>query len=128
MYSRCQACNFLRASVKSSNPCTFRHSSRSVPLNDSIQALSVGFPVREEDDRRWLFDLINDPDEQVNLVDRAEFEDVMNNFDERILEHMEATGDRWDLEPEFPPPDYISHEDAAVLHGGELLDQAVIVP
>ena len=52
----------------------------------------------------------------------------MNNFDERIREHMEATGDRWDLEPEFPPPDYISHEDAAVLHGGELLDQAVIVP
>ena len=84
--------------------------------------------VREEDDRRWLFNLINDPDEQINLVDRAEFEDVMNAFDERIREHMDATGDRWDLEPAFPPPDYISHEDAATLHGGELLDQAVIVP
>jgi hypothetical protein len=47
LYSFCQACIVDLASVKSVNQCTFKHSSRKLPLNDSIKALSVGFPGRE---------------------------------------------------------------------------------
>ena len=84
--------------------------------------------VCEEKQRKLLFDLKNDPHEQVNLLDDPQYNDLMDGFDERIKDHMEATGDRWELEPDFPPPDYITHEDAALLLKGELLDRATVVP
>jgi hypothetical protein len=30
------------------NQCAFKHSARNLPLNDSMKALSVGFPGREK--------------------------------------------------------------------------------
>ena len=41
-------CGPTRASSIARNPLTFRHSSRNVPLNDSIIALSTGFPGYEK--------------------------------------------------------------------------------
>lgn len=46
MYSWRQCSIFCRASSSDRNQLTLRHSSRKLPLNDSISALSVGFPDR----------------------------------------------------------------------------------
>ena len=54
MYSCLQASMSCLASVSVANQCTSKHSARSVPLNDSTYALSVGFPGREKSIRTWL--------------------------------------------------------------------------
>ena len=46
MKSRRHASSLARASSRDKNQCVFRHSSRSRPLNDSTNALSVGLPGR----------------------------------------------------------------------------------
>jgi hypothetical protein len=43
-----QASHFSRASSRHMNQCAFRHSVRSFPLYDSMNALSVGLPGREK--------------------------------------------------------------------------------
>lgn len=52
----------------------------------------------------------------------------MDEFDERIAAHMDATGDDWDLRCEFPPPGFLSHEEAAERLRKELLPRAIAVP
>jgi hypothetical protein len=54
LYSRLQASMTCLASVSVANQCTSKHSARSVPLNDSTCALSVGFPGREKSICTWL--------------------------------------------------------------------------
>ena len=48
LYSLLQSSKFDFASSSLSNQCVFKHSSRSLPLNDSTKALSVGLPGREK--------------------------------------------------------------------------------
>lgn len=43
-----QSSSFTRASSGLMNQCVFKHSARSLPLNDSIKLLSVGLPGREK--------------------------------------------------------------------------------
>ncbi len=81
--------------------------------------------VRDQDGPKWLFDLRVDPDENHNLVCQAAYSDVLYGLDDWVLKRMLDTGDDWNQEHEFPPPDFVTHKDAAKRHG-RLLDQAVI--
>ena len=84
--------------------------------------------VREEDRRNLLIDEQNDPLEDQNIVQDASKVDLMDSLDRRIFDIMEKTGDDWRLEMSFPPPDFVSHRDAARLHGEELEQRAIVVP
>src|SRR5256885_2773285 len=48
LYSSLNAWIFCFASSSERNQLTFKHSSRKLPLNDSMNGLSVGFPGREK--------------------------------------------------------------------------------
>ncbi len=48
LYSLHQCSIFSLASSSVGNQCAFRHSARNFPLNDSMDALSVGLPGREK--------------------------------------------------------------------------------
>ena len=48
LYSARQASHLHRASARLKNQEAFRHSARNEPLNDSMNALSVGLPGREK--------------------------------------------------------------------------------
>lgn len=84
--------------------------------------------VRKPERRKLLFDLENDPQELNNLIADTHYDALMAEFDRRIDEHMASTDDGWNLELDFPPPDFITHEDAAVRLENELLKKAVILP
>ena len=51
--------------------------------------------MRRKDHRALLFDQRNDPDEQLNLVDDQTYVLLMDEFDQQLSVHMEATGDDW---------------------------------
>lgn len=84
--------------------------------------------VRQPSRRKFLFDQNADPNELNNLVDKVEYGALMDAFDARIRDHMEATGDEWDLHLNFPPPDFLTHDEAAHYLENELLPRAVLVP
>ena len=52
----------------------------------------------------------------------------MDKFDAQITAHMAATGDAWELHLNFPPPDFLTHEDAKDQLVNELLPRAILVP
>src|ERR1041384_1480709 len=54
LYSSLNNLIFSFASSSERNQLTFRHSSRKLPLNDSMNGLSVGFPGREKSSVTWL--------------------------------------------------------------------------
>src|ERR1700754_571275 len=54
LYSSLNNLIFSFASASERNQLTFRHSSRKLPLNDSMNGLSVGFPSREKSSVTWL--------------------------------------------------------------------------
>lgn len=83
--------------------------------------------VREENRRFLLFDERIDPLEDHNLASDPSKSDVMDALDARLYEIMETTGDAWRKEMSFPPPDFVSHQDAARLHGEELEQRAIVV-
>lgn len=68
--------------------------------------------VRKEDHPIYLFDQLADPDEQNNLVDSPELANVRAQLDNRVQQNMQETGDAWDLEMDFPPPDFMTHAEA----------------
>ncbi len=67
--------------------------------------------VRTEKGPKLLIQLKDDPFELNNLVDRLEYAEIMKEFDKKIDEHMNKTGDRWDIEAIVFPSDYTSHEE-----------------
>ncbi|MBU2643810.1 sulfatase [bacterium] len=71
--------------------------------------------VRTEKRRKLLINLIEDPFELNNLVDREEYFELMAEFDNNIDDHMRKTGDRWDIEIVVPPSDYTTHEEGVRL-------------
>ena len=83
--------------------------------------------VRHKDVRVMLYDVRNDYHEQDNLVDDPSLESLMDGFDTRIADHMEATGDDWDIAAEFPPPDFVTHAEAKAFLENELLPKAITV-
>lgn len=84
--------------------------------------------VRHKDQRFMLYDLQNDYHEQTNLVASGSHASLMDDLDARIDSHMAATGDDWDMAADFPPPDFLTHEEAKVIHERELLPNATVVP
>ena len=83
--------------------------------------------VREPDGPYLLFDLRNDPHEETNLVGDPRHSETMAELDRRVTRNMMDTGDDWDPEHDSPPPDFVTHEDAAQIHG-DLLGRAIVVP
>jgi arylsulfatase A-like enzyme len=84
--------------------------------------------VRKPDRPKFLFDLEKDPDEMNNLINNEKYKTVMEEFDKVIEKHMKETGDDWDLEADFPPPDFLTHEDADVYLEKEVLQKAIVKP
>ena len=82
--------------------------------------------VRDRDGPRMLFDLWKDPDENNNLVADPEYSRTMSKLDRWVLERMKDTTDNWEQEHSFPPPDFISHSDAARAHG-LMLEGAIVL-
>lgn len=81
--------------------------------------------VRDKGAPRWLFDLQTDPDEETNLIDHSDYATQQSELDAWVIGRMSETGDNWDQEHSFPPPDFVTHKDAAEEHG-RLLERAVI--
>src|SRR5215213_9147096 len=54
LYSSLNNWIFSFASSNERNQLTFKHSSRKLPLKDSMNGLSVGFPGREKSNVTWL--------------------------------------------------------------------------
>ena len=84
--------------------------------------------VRHKNERVMLYDERADFDEQHNLVGDAHYESLMDELDERISAHMQATGDDWDMAADFPPPDFLTHAEAKEHLESVLLPSAIHVP
>lgn len=81
--------------------------------------------VRDRYGARMLFDLKADPNEDNNLVNRREYAGIQLGLDTWVLDRMTETGDDWDKEHAFPPPDFVTHKNAAKEHG-RLLANAIV--
>ena len=84
--------------------------------------------VRQPNRRKFLFDQNADPHELNNLADSTEHKALMDAFDADIAAHMEATGDDWEMHANFPPPNFLTHEQAKSHLVNELLPNAIEVP
>jgi hypothetical protein len=67
--------------------------------------------VRTKEGPKLFFDLQNDPAESKNLVKSQSRQQEIADFDRLLESHMRATGDDWDIEAIYPPPDYQTHEE-----------------
>lgn len=83
--------------------------------------------IRQPDRRKLLFDQLADPNELNNLADSPLHQTLMDEFDEIITKHMQDTGDDWDLHLQFPPPDFLTHEEAHDHLQNVLLPKAIDV-
>jgi len=63
--------------------------------------------VKQPNRRKMLFDQNADPRELNNLVEMTQHQNLMDEFDQRIADHMQKTGDNWDIAADFPPPGFI---------------------
>ncbi|MBN2449905.1 MAG: sulfatase [Lentisphaeria bacterium] len=81
--------------------------------------------VRRQDGPIALHDLTTDPLEQCNRVDDPACAAARAELDARLLGQMAETGDDWSIEAVFPPPDFMSHEEAPAYHR-ELLRRVVV--
>ncbi len=84
--------------------------------------------VRQQNRRKMLFDQNADPHELNNLAHRSDLENLMDEFDRQISDHMQQTGDDWEIAADFPPPGFLTHEAAKVHLETELLPTAIEVP
>jgi arylsulfatase A-like enzyme len=86
--------------------------------------------VRQPNRRKLLFNQKTDPHELHNLIDsnNDDHRKVMDAFDQQIDEHMRQTGDDWQIAADFPPPGFLTHEQAKVHLETELLPIAIEVP
>jgi len=83
--------------------------------------------VRQPKRRKMLFDLKNDPDELNNLVDDLAYSSIMDDFDKKIESQMKETGDDWELHLNFPPENFLTHEESKKFLEDELLKNAISV-
>ena len=83
--------------------------------------------VRQPKRRKLLFDQIADPDELINLVDDPKYSQLMDQFDAQIDAHMQATGDKWEMHADFPPPDFLTHEEGKRYIDDVLMPSAIVV-
>ena len=84
--------------------------------------------VRKADRPLYLFDQNNDRFETQNLVNDPAYADVQSQLDARLLENMDATGDDWNLEMDFPPPNFMTHGEAHRYLLEEIKPRAIEVP
>ncbi len=84
--------------------------------------------VRHKSERVMLHNARDDFHELDNLVSHPDYSELMDSLDDRIASHMEATGDDWDMAADFPPPDFLTHDEAKVFLENELLPNAIHVP
>ena len=82
--------------------------------------------VRQPSRRKLLFDQRADPDELNNLVADPQHNKLMDRFDGRVEAFMRSTGDDWEMHMDFPPADFLTHEDAKRHLEEELLPRAII--
>ena len=83
--------------------------------------------VRNRGGPTALYDLDADPSEMRNLVGSTGFLEEINRLDCMLVEHMDRTGDAWEIAADFPPPDYHSYEEGD-RNVDELLKHAIIEP
>lgn len=83
--------------------------------------------VRTADGPKVLFDLEEDPLEMSSVVNSPAYAQVIEELDARVLEHMERTGDSWEIEAHFPPPDFQTHAEGDECRR-QLLKRAIVEP
>ena len=83
--------------------------------------------VRQPTRRKLLFDQNADPDELNNLVDDLQYSALMDRFDAQLEKHMQETNDDWEMHLDFPPADFLTHEDAKRFIEEELMRNAIVV-
>ena len=83
--------------------------------------------VRNPDGPTALFDLKQDPLEVDNLVDVPAYRATIERLDRALVEHMERTGDGWDIQAQFPPSDFQTHQEGAA-YVEELVERAIVEP
>ena len=88
--------------------------------------------IRQPNRRKLLFDQNADPDEMHNLVESHNINDkhkaLMDDFDSQIETHMAIHNDEWEIHADFPPPAWMTHEQAKEYLENELLPKAIEVP
>ncbi len=84
--------------------------------------------VRQPNRRKFLFNQQTDCHELHNLADDPDHSAVMDAFDTEIAEHMSATEDDWQMHADFPPPGFLTHEEAHRHLIEDLLPNAIEVP
>lgn len=84
--------------------------------------------VRKKERPLYLFDQIGDPNELINLVNDPAYAAIQAQLDARVLRNMEETGDGWDLEMSFPPPNFVSREEANRYLVEAIIPSAIEVP
>jgi len=84
------------------------------PENFPIPERGVRTPdwlyVRKHDAPLVLYDLRSDPLESKNLIGSPQHQPVIKELDHQLSEHMDQTGDDWQIEAKFPPQDYHTYE------------------
>lgn len=83
--------------------------------------------VRTREAPKVLFDLKSDPLEMNNLAGSDGHQQIVQQLDRQLTEHMIRTGDDWDIEAEFPPPNFQTHAEGGEW-GKELRRRAILEP
>lgn len=84
--------------------------------------------VRKENNPLYLFDQNADPLELNNLVNKPEYADIQAKLDTRVCQNMVETKDDWNLEMNFPPPDFMTHAEAKEHLINVVMPSAIEVP
>jgi len=83
--------------------------------------------VRTEAEAVAMFDLEKDPLEMNNIVNAPSYAEKQNELDRMVRDFMRETSDGWGIEAVFPPPGFITHQEAAVFTR-QLLAEAIAEP
>jgi arylsulfatase A-like enzyme len=80
--------------------------------------------VRNRENPLVLYDLRSDPLEMKNLIRSTQHQPVIKELDRLLAEHMDQSGDDWQIAATFPPPDYDTYEEGD-RNVAELLKDAI---
>jgi arylsulfatase A-like enzyme len=67
--------------------------------------------VRDPNKPLALYNLRTDPLEMDNLVGSSQHQPIIRELDQLLSKHMNQTGDDWQIEAIFPPPNYHTYEE-----------------